>query len=196
MDPQQTAAGYDQLAISWRDRTPETYGITALEKAIVFANRGPALDVGCGSHGRFIEKLLTEGFDPEGVDISAEMISLAKERHPGVPFHQADITTWQPPRACAFISAWDSTFHLPIGSQAPVLEKLCSSLAPGGIILFTCGGGPAGEITGNFQGVDFGYSTLGPAGFIDVLAKSGCECLHLEHDQWPEKHVVIIARKI
>lgn len=196
MDPQQTAAGYDKLAAFWRDRTPETYGIAALEKAIAFANRGPALDVGCGSHGRFIEKLLKDGFDPEGIDISAEMISLAKQRHPGVPFHQTDITTWQPPRAYAFISAWDSTFHLPIDSQAPVLGKLCAALLPGGVILFTCGGGFAGEITGSFEGVEFGYSTIGVTGFLSVLEKSGCECLHAEHDQWPERHVFVIARKL
>lgn len=196
MEPAHIAAGYNRLASFWKNVTPETYGVAALEKALSFTTaRGPALDVGCGSQGRFIEKLLREHFAPEGVDISAEMIRLAKERHPEVHFHHADVCTWQPPGGYDFISAWDSTFHLPIDQQAPVLERLCGVLRPGGVILFTCGGGPAGEITGSFEGVEFGYSTLGVGGFITVLNKAGCECLHVEHDQWPERHVFIVARK-
>jgi hypothetical protein len=35
--------------------------------------------VGCGCTGRFIDLLLNEGFSPEGLDISTEMLSLAKK---------------------------------------------------------------------------------------------------------------------
>lgn len=196
MKPSQTSEHYDRIAHLWQQDTPANYGVSALQRAIKFATaRGPALDVGCGSEGRFLRLLTDAGFTPEGLDVSARMIELARERQPEAIFHHAEITVWQPPKPYAFISAWDSTFHLPIGDQQPVMEKLCDALLPGGVLLFTCGGGPAGEISGNFHDLDFDYSTLGVPAFLSILDERGCGCRHLEYDQHPENHVVIIAVK-
>lgn len=197
MDPSDIAAAYDALAASWQADTPETYGVDALDRALRFAPvSGHALDVGCGSQGRFMDALCGHGFITEGVDISPAMIELAAKRNPEARFHTTDICVWNLPSAYDFISAWDSTFHLPITRQQPVLEKLCAGLNSGGILLFTCGGGEPGEITGSFGGQTLGYSTLGPEKFVAILHASGCQCLHLEYDQHPEKHVYIIARKV
>ena len=50
-----------------------TYGIAALQRAIRFVeNKFTALDVRCGSSGRFIEELLKNSFTPTGVDISPQ----------------------------------------------------------------------------------------------------------------------------
>lgn len=196
MHPREIASHYDALALWYQENVGAGYGVAQLERALRFATRrGPALDVGCGSEGRFLGIFKREGFQPEGLDISGKMIELARPRHPGLIFHHADICEWEPPRAYDFISAWDSTFHLPLESQEPVLRKLCAALSPGGLLLFTCGGTERGEITGSFGGRTFGYSTLGVNGFLRLLASFGCDCLHLEHDQYPESHVSIIARK-
>ncbi|HVJ44928.1 MAG TPA: class I SAM-dependent methyltransferase [Luteolibacter sp.] len=196
MKPSDTGDRYDRIAHLWQRDTPATYGIAALQRAIRFAAaKGAALDVGCGSECRFLRILADAGFAIEGLDVSARMIELAREMHPTVPFHHADIATWQPTERYAFISAWDSTFHLPIADQRPVMEKLCDALVPGGVVLFTFGGGPAGEISGSFHDLDFDYSTLGTTAFLSILADRGCECRHLEYDQHPENHVFIIAVK-
>lgn len=196
MEPSQIGANYDAIALWYQQNIPATYGVAALERALAFtAGKGVALDVGCGSHGRFLERLEAEGFQTEGLDISAKMIELARERTPNAAFHVADICQWEPPKKYNFISAWDSTFHLPIGEQEPVLRKLCGALAPGGVLLFTCGGGPAGEITGSFADHEFGYSTLGVEEFVRLLHLSGCFCRHVEYDQWPEGHVHLVAQK-
>jgi SAM-dependent methyltransferase len=194
--PSETGAHYDALALFWQRNTPADYGVRQLERAISFTKaRGPTLDVGCGSHGRFLAVLGREGFQAEGLDISLRMIELARGRSPGTVFHTADICEWEAPKAYDFISAWDSTFHLPIELQEPVTQKLCDALAPGGVLLFTCGGGEPGEITGSFEGQDFGYSTLGVEGFVRVLHDRGCFCRHVEYDQHPKNHVFIIAQK-
>ncbi|MFZ4680990.1 MAG: class I SAM-dependent methyltransferase [Terrimicrobiaceae bacterium] len=196
MHPRETGAHYDRVALWYQRNIPATYGVAQLERALRFAeNKGAALDVGCGSNGRFLEVFLRGGFQPEGVDVSGEMIALARQRHPGVPFYHADICEWELPRRYDFLSAWDSTFHLPIEQQEPVLRKLCAGLNPGGVLLFTCGGGEAEEITGSFEGQTFGYSTLGVDEFLRLLMLFGCSCLHVEYDQYPENHVYIIARK-
>jgi SAM-dependent methyltransferase len=198
MQPEETALHYDRLARWWQQQhIDSTYGITALERAIKFVkNKSTALDIGCGSSGRFIEVLIKNGFTPTGVDISPEMIALARQRHPKVTFYVEDICTWQFPQKYDLISAWDSTFHLPLAEQKPVLKKMCNSLNAHGVLIFTCGGtiGPE-EISGGFKGETFGYSTLGVHAFLQLIIEFGCTCRHVEFDQYPENHVFIIVQK-
>ncbi|HEY9301770.1 MAG TPA: class I SAM-dependent methyltransferase [Phormidium sp.] len=198
MEPNDTAARYDQIARWWQiQHKDSTYGIAQLERAIKFtSNRRAALDVGCGSSGRFINILSKHGFLAEGLDISSEMINLAQQLYPEITFYREDICSWTPPKLYSLISAWDSTFHLPLNMQEPVIKKLCHALEPDGVLLFTCGGGHTiSEISGSFQGQDFDYSTLGVDAFLRILTEHHCTCRHLEYDQYPENHVYIIAQK-
>lgn len=198
MKPEETGIHYDRIALWWQQQhMHSTYGVAALERAIKFVEtKSTALDIGCGSSGRFIEVLIKNGFVPTGVDISSEMISLAEQRHPEVTFYAQDICTWQFPQRYDLISAWDSTFHLPLTEQKPVLQKMCEGLNTQGVLLFTCGGGSVTqEISGSFAGETFDYSTLGVDEFLRLLREFGCTCRHLEYDQYPENHVVIIAQK-
>lgn len=199
MEPNNTAAGYDRIAEWWQVKHQDSqYGIGQLERAIAFTSqRQAAIDIGCGSSGRFINILSQHGFLVEGLDISKEMIELAKQLHPEITFYQEDICSWMPPKLYSLISAWDSTFHLPLNLQEPVLKKLCHALEPNGVLVFTCGGGhKSGEIAGSFQSQDFEYSTLGVDAFLRILSEHQCTCRHLEYDQLPENHVYIIAQKI
>jgi len=198
MDPNDIAARYDQIARWWQSQHQDSpYGIAQLEQAIKFTSkRHSALDLGCGSSGRFINILSKHGFQAEGLDISRAMINLAKQLHPEITFYREDICCWIPPKPYSFISAWDSTFHLPPNKQEPVMKKLCDALEPNGVLLFTCGGGHTiSEISGAFQGQDFEYSTLGIDAFLEILTENHCTCRHLEYDQYPENHVYIIAQK-
>ena len=196
MNPSTIGSNYDAIAHLWQRDTPDSYGVTALECALKFCSQpGVALDVGCGSQGRFLDLLRNRGFTTEGLDISPKMISLAKERSPETIFHTADVCEWEPSKEYDFISAWDSTFHLPLECQAPVLSKLCRALRSKGVLLFTCGGGPPGEIVGSFHGLEFGYSTLGAPEFVRILTAEGLSCMHVEYDQYPENHVFIVAVK-
>lgn len=197
MDPAQTGSRYDRIALRWQENTPDSYGLEALDRALRFTeNRRNALDVGCGSTGRFIRKMEACGFEVHGVDVSAEMVSLSRQRNPTAHFFVADICQWTLPRTYDLITAWDSIFHLPGESHDPVIRKLCAGLNSGGVLLFTCGGGDKGEVAGSFWGEDFEYSTLGEVEFIRILRECGCLCRHLEYDQWPEKHVHLIAQKV
>ena len=196
MEPAQIRANYDELALWYQKNVAPTYGVPQLARALKFAPKsGAALDVGCGSEGRFLKKLIENGYETDALDISPEMVALAKKRVPDAQFYVADICEWNPPRQYALISAWDSTFHLPLDKQEPVLQKLCGALTSKGVLLFTCGGGTAGQITGTMENRQFGYSTLGVETFISLLQKYDCFCRHAEYDQWPEGHVFIIAQK-
>ena len=199
MQPTDIGRSYDTLAQSWQESMlRSTYGIPQFERAIKFTkNHGFALDVGCGSSSRLIDLLLKRGFRVEGLDVSEKMITMIRVLHPNLSFFHEDISTWTLPRKYDFISAWDSIWHLPVAKQEPVLRKICDGLAPDGIFIFTTAGFDVpGEKTGDTNmgpPVDYGY--LGIPKTLEILTQGGCVCRHLEFDQYPEKHLYVIAQK-
>jgi SAM-dependent methyltransferase len=198
MDPQETGRQYDAIASWWLEQMrASTYGLAALERALAFVKDGRhALDVGCGGEGRFLRTLLERGFHCAGVDVSAGMAALAAQRHPRAQVMRGEICTWPLPRTYDLITAWDSTFHLPLDRHEPVLRKMCEGLSGTGVLLFTCGGGEeAGTAQGEFGGRRFEYSTLGLPAFIRLLGHFGCVVRHVEYDQQPDNHVYVIAQK-
>ncbi len=196
MHPRETGYRYDAVAAQVdADLRESTYGLNFLERAIAWCRaRGSALDAGCGSGGRMIDRLLHAGFRVTGVDVSRGMLDLAAARHPGVEFVHDDITEWTPSRSFDLIVAWDSIFHLPYAAHTLVLAKLCGCLAAGGVILFTAGG-IDGEIVGTMHGLQFGYSSLSEVTLLQRLREHDCVPLLMERDQYPLHHVVIVAVK-
>lgn len=197
MNPIELAASYDRIAGKWQEPGLQTNGLEQFGRALQFVPEGRlALDVGCGCSGRFIGLLQNRGFAVEGIDISGRMIALAKMRNPGVRFYHDDICRWELPGKYDFIAAWDSIWHLPLSGQEPVLRKLCAGLNAGGVLIFTTGGldEPA-EKTDSCMGPPMYYSVLGIPKTLELLAHFGCVCRHLEYDQYPEKHLYIIAQK-
>ena len=75
--------------------------------------------------------------------------------------------------------------------------KLLGGLAEGGVFLFTAGGleGEA-EHFDAAMGPEVYYSTLGVPGLLAVIEKAGCQLRHLEFDQWPQKHLVVIVQRL
>jgi len=205
MEPTEVAASYDTIAHRWLTEPPATNGLQAHEHALKFRlpNQGQAqgggalaLDVGAGCNPRLRQLLQKHGYQVEALDLSAQMIALAREREPSVTFHHADICTWTPPHAYDFITAWDSIWHVPLDRSAAVLQKLCGALTPGGIFIWTTGGLDAPEEKRDASmGPPMYYSVLGLPGLLQHIAAAGCICRHLEYDQLPEKHVFLIAQK-
>lgn len=110
MQPEDIGRSYDEIAQRWLEPHLETNGMRPHELALRFGAHagGRALDVGCGCHGRFLRLLELRGFAVEGLDVSARMIALARERLPHLTFHHADVCEWRPAGLYDFISAWDS----------------------------------------------------------------------------------------
>ncbi len=197
MNPTETAASYDCIAERWLEPWLETNGIRQHETALKFRTKGGmALDVGSGCSGRFIRLLKKHGYTAEGLDVSARMIRLSRERLPQITFYHADICTWQPPQAYDFITAWDSIWHVPLADAEAVLRKLLAALSPGGVLIWTTAGldGPEEKVD-TCMGPPVYYSVPGLTRTLEILGECGCSCRHLEYDQLPEKHVFIIAQK-
>jgi 2-polyprenyl-3-methyl-5-hydroxy-6-metoxy-1,4-benzoquinol methylase len=198
MDPSELAKRYDAIADRWLDPDLSSNGIRQHEIALAFRSRGGvALDAGCGCSGRFFRLLQAHGYETEGLDLSTRMIALAKERHPEVTFHQADLCDWVPEKQYDFVTAWDSLWHVPMDRALATLKRLCDVLSPGGILIWTTGGVDAPEEKwDSSMGPTVYYSAPGITESLRTIAEAGCVCRHLEYDQWPEKHVFLIAQRM
>lgn len=188
---------YDKIAAWWNEHHKESsYGAAQLERALSMAAKGGrALDVGCGSGGRLIRSLEARGFEVTGLDASEKMIALAQENHPSAHFIHDDICNWESRETFDFILAWDSLFHLPLNMQQPVLSKLCQRLSKGGVMIHTFGD-DTGEHKDRWRGQDFYYSSIGVQQNIEILHDHHLSILHLERDQYPERHIYMISKKV
>lgn len=188
---------YNKIAQWWHNHHHESdYGLRQIERAISYSTgSGSALDVGCGSGGRIVRKLESHGFNVTGIDASTKMIEIAKDNHAFAQFFVADICTWDTNQKYDLIVAWDSIFHIPFSMHSLVVSKLCGMLRMNGILTYTFGD-DYGEHESDWHNDKFYYSTIGINGNLKVIMENNCECRHLELDQYPEKHVFIIAKKI
>lgn len=208
MTPEEMGRKYDKVAAWWDARHRDSvYGLAALERALERRSRpGRALDVGCGSGGRMIRRLLEAGYGVAGIDVSPKMIELARGNHPEVEFHLGDFMEWEDSRGFDLVVAWDSLFHLPSGWQAAAIRKLSHHLADGGILLFSFGDAvgdhedlsfrdPDGGQFGDLENDLFGYGAIGIEGVRRALEANVCLVLEMELDQPPGPHAFAIARQ-
>jgi SAM-dependent methyltransferase len=198
MKPADVAASYDQIADRWDRLEQSDNGILQHERAIALVDqRRFALDIGCGSSGRFVSLLMRHSFQVEGVDISEHMVASARQRHPDVTFYRADICEWELPRQYDLISAWDSVWHVPLEDQRAVLKKIMEGLTPGGVFIFTTPGlDVPSEKVDSAMGPEMYYSGLGIPETLEVVAGARCICRHLEYDQYPELHLYLIVQRV
>ena len=158
--------------------------------------RGYALDIGCGCTNRFVPIIERTGLTYEGIDISKDMLAIAASQLPAHTFYCADVCTFTIPKHYSFISAWDSFWHIPLSQQEPLLKKLVDHLDDNGVLLFSCGGtGESGQHTNEVMGPEVYYASLGLHRYLEILMEAGGFIRHVEFDQHPELHTIIIVQK-
>lgn len=196
MRPETLSKKYDKIAKWWHERHSKSdYGVSQFQKALTFCPKNiTALDVGCGAGSRFINILKAQGAQVTGIDVSKEMIDLARLNHPDVQFILQNICSWQASQNFDFIYAWDSLFHIPLNMHKPVISELCRALSDEGILFYTFGNA-IGEHTDVWLNDTFYYSSIGINDNLQLLIDNGLTILHVELDQYPEKHAYVIAKK-
>ena len=171
------------------------YGMKYVQRAMSLSKKNSkVLDIGCGSSGRTTDEALKHGFDIIGIDVSYEMIRIAKEKHPDISFIQDDFIEWSTSQHFDLIIAWDSIFHAPKHFQETITRKMVSLLNEGGILLFTAGS-EAGEVSGEMEGVSFEYGSIGYREYLNILDEMKCKIVLMEEDQFPNGHMVFICKK-
>ncbi len=94
------------------------------------------LDVACGT-GKHLE-LLRAGFsDVAGVDLNAELLAIAQERLPDVPFTEADMRTFDLGRTFDAVTCLFSSvgYLRDEADLAEAIARMAAHLGPGGVLI-------------------------------------------------------------
>ena len=165
---------YENHAAAWdRQRKRELIERSWLERfAGLVRPGGTVLDLGCGAGEPIARWLIERGFAVTGVDSSATLIGMCRERFPAHRWIVADMRTLD--LACRFdgLIAWHSQFHLTVDDQRALFPRLAAHAAPGTAFLFTTGP-QAGETIGTWQGEPLHHASLAPDEYEARLAASG-----------------------
>ncbi|MBX9600149.1 MAG: class I SAM-dependent methyltransferase [Bryobacteraceae bacterium] len=100
---------------------------------------GLVVDLGCGS-GRWAARLLTEGYDVAGIDLSPAMIALARRHAPRAEFRRGSLLSARLPACDAITSLGECinfAFHprdRPEGLRR-FFDRVFQSLRPGGVFV-------------------------------------------------------------
>ena len=87
----ETARYYDRI-YAFKDYAGETSKLLAIVAGELHTGGSRLLDVACGT-GLHLERLKAH-FEAEGLDLSPELLEIARERNPGLRFHEADMRTF------------------------------------------------------------------------------------------------------
>jgi SAM-dependent methyltransferase len=127
------------------------YGATARAGAAVLLEalrRGPAsglvIDLGCGS-GILSEQVAAAGYDVLGIDLSADLLALARKRVPGGRFRRESLWTAELPPCVAVAAVGEVANYLFDGAgerQGPgkLFRRVYEALAPAGPFLLDLAG--------------------------------------------------------
>lgn len=93
------------------------------------------LDVACGT-GKHLE-YLREHFDVEGLDLDGELLEMARQRLPGVPFHQGDMENFALGRTFDVVTCLFSSigYLKTLDRVTNACRSMTQHLRPGGVLV-------------------------------------------------------------
>jgi len=118
------------------DRMPEERAVLGLFCDLMGSRDGGMKvgDIGCGS-GRMSGYLARRGVEPHGVDLSAEMVRVARRDHPSIPFQVADLRHL--PFGDGELSGalcWYSLMYLSPAERPRGFAEIARVVRPGGLL--------------------------------------------------------------
>jgi SAM-dependent methyltransferase len=130
------APGYADQVRGLLDGSPILRASLALYAELVAdAGGGPVADVGCGP-GYVTRHLHDLGVDAFGIDLSPEMVAIARRDHPDLRFEVGTMTDLDlADHSVAGVLAFWSVIHVPDDAVPGVFEQFRRVLRPGGPLL-------------------------------------------------------------
>ncbi len=205
---------YREMVRQGYDACAEEYGASRKVEAGVeirglierLADGALVLDVGCGA-GVPIARSLSRRYRVTGVDVSREMVRLARRNVPEGEFVCGDVMS------VAFdegsfdaVVAFYSIFHLPREEHRGLFERIYGWLRPGGYFLCTLSDrNEEAHVEDDFFGVRMFWSNFGLEGYLGMLREVGFEVLDVGvagggWGDWveaeEERHPLVLARVV
>jgi SAM-dependent methyltransferase len=183
-------AAHDVLAEFYVDRLAGVLENMPIERAVlslfceltVAADLGASVgDVGCGT-GRLAPYLAAQGLFPHGVDLSPEMVRVARRDYPDFSFDVGDLRHLPfEDASLAGVVCWYSLLFLPPSDRAVAFSELARVVKPGGYLVtaFKAGDGKlrrGGRSTG--LGIEFDAYWLSPEEMERRVSDAGFETVY------------------
>ncbi|MGW1376597.1 class I SAM-dependent DNA methyltransferase [Streptomyces sp. NPDC002446] len=139
----ETRTFYDAIAEDYADHFRGAMDTRHWDRAVLAAfadtvragGAGPVADLGCGP-GWVTAHLDALGLTVTGIDLSPQMVALARREHPGVRFDVGSMLALDlPDGSLGGVVAWYSIIHTPQDRLPEVFAELHRVLAPGGQLL-------------------------------------------------------------
>ncbi|MEI7056453.1 class I SAM-dependent methyltransferase [Nocardioides sp. CCNWLW239] len=129
-------AGYAEKVQGLLDEHPHLRAsLTVFAESVGGAGGGPVADVGCGP-GYITRHLQDLGVDAFGIDLSPEMIAIARRDHPDLGFEVGSMTDLPLlDRSVGGVLAFWSVIHIPDVAVPGVFGEFRRVLRPGGPLL-------------------------------------------------------------
>jgi SAM-dependent methyltransferase len=130
------ATGYAEKVQGLLDEMPYlSASLTLFADLVLRAGGGPVADIGCGP-GYVTRYLHDAGVDAFGIDLSPEMVAIARRDHPDLRFEVGTMTDLDlADDSVAGIVAFWSVIHVPDHAVPGVFEQFRRVLRPGGLLL-------------------------------------------------------------
>jgi SAM-dependent methyltransferase len=204
---------YDTIAADYAAWVDAELAAKPLDRAMLAAfaelARGPlpVADLGCGP-GRVTAHLRGLGLSSFGIDLSPEMVAIARRTHPELRFEVGSITALDLPDASlGGLVAWYSIIHCPPDQLPQIFSEFHRTLAPGApaLLAFQVGDEPSHITEPLGHPVSLDFHRRRPDHIAELLREAGLTLrarLLREPDQdegtpYPEKtpQAYVLARK-
>lgn len=129
-----TAQYYDKI-YSFKDYQAEVQKLTAIIHEHLRSGGNRLLDVACGTGGHI--KCLKEQFDVEGLDLDQGLLEIARQQHPAVLFHHADMIEFELGRAFDVVTCLFSSigYVRTLDNLKRAVTCMARHLASGGLLI-------------------------------------------------------------
>ncbi len=129
-----TARYYDWI-YAYKDYAGEVEKILSIVERELHTDGRRLLDAACGT-GLHLEHL-KEHFETEGLDLSPELLEIARERNPALTFHQADMRTFALNARYDVVTCLFSSigYMTTIDDLYRAVGRMADHLVPGGLLL-------------------------------------------------------------
>jgi len=178
-----TRASYDAVAVSYAEWLRDELAAKPFDRAIlaVFAElvraagQGPVADIGCGA-GRVTAHLNKLGLSAFGIDLSPQMVAVARQAYPGLRFEVGSMLALDlPDGTLGGLLAWYSTIHIPDDRLPEAFAEFYRVLVPGGyaLLAFQVGNEPRHVTQALGQAISVDLHQRQPDSVADLLARAG-----------------------
>lgn len=188
--------GYNKIASKYHSQRGSYDSLIELKKFAPLLSPGSkVLDVGCGAGFPVTRFLVDEGFSVIGVDISKEMLSLAKKHVPEATFIKSDMSEMSfSDNFFDGLVSFYAIIHVSKEKHANLFTKFHKILKSDGVMLITLGRTEWEEVEEYF-GVKMFWSHYGREQSLALVKDAGFEIIFEEiFERGGERVYCILAR--